>query len=60
MFLKKLKMKQIIDKIEVSESGFRIVFNGEVTEFEWSEIKKLTGFKVDRFTFDDISLKNGI
>ena len=57
MFWNKQKPKQIIEKVELTEFGFRIVFDEEVTEFEWSEIEKLTGFKIDRFTTDDICLK---
>ena len=51
------KNKKRIDKIELTENGFQVNYNEEITQFQWSEIEKLTGFKVDRFTIDDICLK---
>jgi hypothetical protein len=57
MFWNKKTTKQIIEKVKLTEFGFRIVLDKEVNEFEWTEIEKLTGFKVDRFTIDDICLK---
>lgn len=44
-------------KIELTENGFQVNYGGEISNFEWTEIKKLTGFKMDRITTDDICLK---
>jgi len=55
MFWKKRKKR--IEKIELTENGFQVNYDEEIKQFEWSEIKKLTGFKVDRLTTDDICLK---
>ncbi|WP_445456444.1 hypothetical protein [Flavobacterium sp. HNIBRBA15423] len=57
IFLNKGKKKKRIEKIELTENGFEINYDEEITKFNWSEIDKLTGFKVDRFTIDDICLK---
>jgi hypothetical protein len=57
IFLKKGKKKERIEKIELTENGFLINYDGEITKYNWSEISKLTGFKIDRFTTDDICLK---
>ena len=57
IFLKKGKKKKRIEKIELTENGFQVNYDEEITQFQWSEIEKLTGFKVDRFTTDDICLK---
>jgi len=57
IFLNKGKKKKRIEKIELTENGFQINYDEEITKFNWSEIDKLTGFKVDRFTIDDICLK---
>lgn len=46
-----------MEKIELTEEGFIVYYNEEITEFQWSKIEKLTGFKDDRFTVDDISIK---
>jgi len=56
-FLKKGKKKKRIGKIELTENGFQVNYDEEITQFQWSEIEKLTGFKVDRLTTDDICLK---
>ncbi len=57
IFLKKGNNKKQIEKIELTENGFLINYDEEITEFQWSEIEKLTGFKVDRLTVDNICLK---
>jgi hypothetical protein len=57
IFLNKGKKKQRTEKIELTENGFLVNYTEEITQFQWSEIEKLTGFKVDRFTIDDICLK---
>ncbi len=57
IFLNKGKKKKQIEKIELIENGFQINYDKEITQFQWSEINKLTGIKVDRFTIDDICLK---
>ncbi len=57
IFLGNKKKKQRIKKIELTENGFLINCDGEVTRYKWSEIEKLTGFKMDRLTVDDICLK---
>ena len=57
IFLNKGKKKKRIEKIELTENGFLINYDEEITEFRWSEIEKLTGFKDDRLTVDDICLK---
>jgi len=57
IFLNKGKKKQRTEKIELTEIGFLVNYNEEITQFQWSEIEKLTGFEVDRFTIDDICLK---
>jgi hypothetical protein len=51
--LKKKKIK----KITLTESGFCIYHNGLICSFNWEEIDTLTGFKIDRFTVDDICIK---
>jgi len=51
------KKKNQIEKIKLTENGFQVNYNEEITQFQWSEIEKLTGFKVDRLTIDDICLK---
>ena len=55
MFWKKKKKR--IEKIELTENGFQVNYDEEITQFQWSEIEKMTRFKVDRFTVDDICLK---
>ena len=50
------KKKNRIEKIDLIENGFQVNYDEEITQFQWSEIEKLTGFKVDRFTTDDICL----
>lgn len=55
MFLNKKKKR--IEKIELTEKGFQVNYDEEITQFQWSEIEKLTGFKVDKLTTDDICLK---
>lgn len=57
IFLKKGKKKERIEKVELTENGFLINYDGEITKYNWSEINKLTGFKIDRLTVDDICLK---
>ena len=54
--MKKWKKKERIDKIELSENGFRVNLDGEITQFEWTKIKKLTGFLFGKITYDDVSL----
>ncbi|MDN5204604.1 hypothetical protein QQ008_24645 [Fulvivirgaceae bacterium BMA10] len=49
--------KKRIEKIELTENGFKVNCYEEITQFQWSEIEKLTGFKVDRLTMDDICIK---
>jgi hypothetical protein len=51
------KKKKRIEKVELTENGFLVNLDDEITQFQWSEIEKLTGFKVDRLTIDDICLK---
>ena len=51
------RKKKRIEKIELTKNGFQVNYDDEITDFQWSEIEKLTGFKVDRFTIDDICLK---
>tara|TARA_R110002072_G_scaffold302501_1_gene485951 strand:+ start:92 stop:622 length:531 start_codon:yes stop_codon:yes gene_type:complete len=57
IFLSKRKRKTIIEKVELINDGFKIILNEDITQFKWTEIEKLTGFKVDRLTVDDICLK---
>ncbi|QIE58651.1 hypothetical protein G5B37_03465 [Rasiella rasia] len=47
----------IIEKVELINDGFKVIINEDIIQFKWSEIEKLTGFKVDRLTVDDICLK---
>ena len=54
---KQTKKSKRIEKIELTNNGFQVNCGGEITQFQWSEIEKLTGFKVDQFTIDDICLK---
>ncbi|PCJ64852.1 MAG: hypothetical protein COA58_11290 [Bacteroidetes bacterium] len=51
------KKKKRIEKIELIENGFQVNYDEETSQFQWSEIEKLTGFKIDRLTTDDICLK---
>ncbi|MFD1162574.1 hypothetical protein [Hwangdonia seohaensis] len=51
------KKKKRIEKIELTENGFQVHYDDKITQFQWSEIEKLTGFKVDRLTTDNICLK---
>ncbi len=51
------KKKKKIEKIELTKNGFLVNNDGEITQFKWSEIEKLIGFKIDRITIDDICLK---
>ncbi len=51
------KKKKRIQKIELTENGFQVNYDGEIAEFQWLDIEKLIGFKVDRITVDDICLK---
>jgi hypothetical protein len=51
------KKEKNIEKIELTENGFRVNINEETSQFQWSEIEKLSGFKVDNFTTDNICLK---
>lgn len=51
------KKKKRIEKIGLTENGFQVNTDEEITQFQWSEIEKLTGFKLDRLTTDDICLK---
>ena len=51
------KKKKRIEKIELTENGFQVIYDEEITQFKWLEIEILTGFKVDRLTIDDICLK---
>jgi hypothetical protein len=44
-------------KIELTENGFQIIYNKDFIQFEWKEIQRLTGFKIDKLTIDDICLK---
>ncbi|MCH2197353.1 MAG: DUF2199 domain-containing protein [Flavobacteriales bacterium] len=57
MFWNKWKKKTQIETVELTDNGFVINHNGLVTHFDWSEITCLTGFKIDRLTFDEICLK---
>ncbi|MDO9000889.1 MAG: hypothetical protein Q7W45_14065 [Bacteroidota bacterium] len=57
IFLNKGKKRQRTEKIELTENGFLVNYNDEITQFQWSDIERLTGFKVDRITVDDICLK---
>ncbi|RZS91862.1 DUF2199 domain-containing protein [Aquimarina brevivitae] len=56
MFWKKWKKKERIETVDLTENGFLINYNGEISQFEWNEIDKLTGFKFDRLTIDEICL----
>tara|TARA_R110002050_G_scaffold87769_1_gene185732 strand:- start:70 stop:411 length:342 start_codon:yes stop_codon:yes gene_type:complete len=51
------KKNKVTGIIELVESGFKVLNDEEVTEFKWSEIIKLTGFKIDLITIDQICLK---
>ena len=51
------KKKKRIEKIELTEKGFQVIYDEEITQFKRLEIEILTGFKVDRLTIDDICLK---
>ncbi|MBX2844978.1 MAG: DUF2199 domain-containing protein [Saprospiraceae bacterium] len=57
MFWRKWIKKKQIETVDLTENGFVIDSNGEVTQFEWNEINQLTGFKADRLTIDEICLK---
>ncbi|MBD0825470.1 Asp23/Gls24 family envelope stress response protein [Aestuariibaculum marinum] len=57
IFILRKKKTKKIEKIELTKNGFQINYDEEITQFKWSEIEKLTGFKVDRITTDDICLK---
>lgn len=54
MFWKKKNKR--IEEISLYEDGFKINYGKETTAFKWFEINKLTAFKIDRFTVDDICL----
>jgi hypothetical protein len=56
-FWKKWKKIERIEKIKLTENGFKVNLDGDITQFEWNEIDKLIGFKIDRFTIDDICLR---
>ena len=57
MFWKKWIKKKRVETVDLIENGFVINNNGEITSFEWTEINKLTGFKLDRLNIDEICLK---
>jgi len=35
-----------IGKIELTENGFNVNLDGEITQFQWNEINELIGFKI--------------
>tara|TARA_R110000868_G_scaffold385339_3_gene653190 strand:+ start:554 stop:1090 length:537 start_codon:yes stop_codon:yes gene_type:complete len=57
IFLKKGKKKARIEKIELTKNGFLINYDGEITQYHWTEIEKLTGFLFGRITYDDVCLQ---
>ena len=50
------KKKERIDKIELTQSGFKVNLDAEITQFEWNNIEKLTGFLFGKITYDDVCL----
>jgi hypothetical protein len=56
MFWKKWKKNERLETVELTENGFIVNYNGEITQFEWNEIDKLIGFKFDRLIIDEICL----
>ena len=57
MFLNKWKKKKRIELVRLIDNGFEVIYDETATLFSWIEIDKLIGFKIDRFTTDDICLK---
>ena len=55
MFRKKTKKQ--IEKIELTKNEFQVNNDKNIIQIKWIEIEKLTGFKIDRLTTDDICLK---
>ena len=51
------KRKKRIEEIILTKNGFKIIFDEVITEYNWSEIDKLTGYKFDQITIDVICLK---
>ena len=51
------KKKKRIEKVELTENGFLVNFDEEITQFKWSEIEKLTGFLFGQITYDDVCLR---
>jgi hypothetical protein len=50
------KKKKRIDTIQLIEIGFEVNLDEEITLFQWTEIKKLTGFLFGQITYDDVCL----
>ena len=51
------KKKKRIEKIILTENGFQVNLDGKITQFQWTEIEKLTGFLFGRITYDDVCLQ---
>lgn len=49
-------MKQRVRTVEITEVGFVVNLDGETTHFVWEEIERLSAFKYDRLTTDEICL----
>ncbi|MFT4522747.1 MAG: hypothetical protein ACI8SE_001971 [Bacteroidia bacterium] len=51
------KRNNKIERIVLIEDGFTVISSAGNAHIKWYEINKLTGFKMDRFTVDDICLE---
>ncbi|TNE81470.1 MAG: hypothetical protein EP332_03515 [Bacteroidetes bacterium] len=56
MFKKKITQPSL----QILPDGFSIVLGDEQTTLNWSEIEKITAYKVDRFTVDEVQLSIAI
>lgn len=54
MFLKKLIKRKPIEKISLTEIGFCLQIDKKTDKVEWEKISKITAYKIDLFTIDQI------
>ncbi|MFC4632491.1 hypothetical protein ACFO3O_01125 [Dokdonia ponticola] len=54
MFWKKGNTKNTKGKIELNSNGFQVTHNNGVSLVEWNLIDKITAYKVDLITIDEI------
>ena len=51
------RKKKEIQSIITQKSGIEIQHNGNTTFIEWDSINRLVGFKIDKYTIDEICLQ---